>query len=342
MAVLDYHQFIEFACEESSGGVYASWPSRSDVSRAAGGFIPTALRPNDSQRVTQSEMRNMIQCLSMFESYRHQSFGQWTHVGHCPYCGTQITPRTLKGDAIYLKEINVRACETCGWWDTEESLHVDQWNEFENDRTVPRYSAKSVHRRAILKQFSIADIELPLSSLRDHLIRHREDIRHISPSQLEDLVGHVFRELLDCEVKHLGGPGDGGIDLLLVTGDATHAVQVKRRINSETAEPVSSIREFLGAMILNGSRNGIFISTAARFSTQARDAALLASERGAIEFMELKQARDIHAMFAQAARNRPTWEEFRTPLSELRNCSELGRDVFFQIFTGDTDWKCGE
>ncbi len=95
----------------------------------------------------------------------------------------------------------------------------------------------------------------------------------ISPRKLEELVGSVLSDYLKCEVIYVGGPGDGGYDLLLLMSDNPAIVQVKQRFTPNFAEPVCSIREFIGAMVLGQFRVGFFVSTANHFSRPAHDAA---------------------------------------------------------------------
>jgi len=43
-------------------------------------------------------------------------------------------------------------------------------------------------------------------------------------------------------------------------------IQVKNRINNSKTEPVSSMRDFFGAMIINRSKKGIYVSSAEKYS----------------------------------------------------------------------------
>jgi hypothetical protein len=156
---------------------------------------------------------------------------------------------------------------------------------------------------------------------------------------MEQLVAAAFRETMPCEVRHLGGPGDNGVDVLMITAEKAYAIQVKRRADPQKTEPVSSIREFLGAMILEGHRNGIFVSTAAQFSRAAELAAKRAPLTGTVDFLELKNARDIHGMFTIGARNQPVWEKFLTERDSVSECSSPGFDDFFSEIVGDRNWR---
>ena len=113
-----------------------------------------------------------------------------------------------------LSGVDVRICDNCGWWDTEEQLKVIQ------EEGSSHYEAPTVHRRAVLRQFDVAGSDVPIASLRDYLTRHPSQLSHVSPRALEKLVADVFRETMDCEAIHVGGPNDGGIDVVLIVGDS--------------------------------------------------------------------------------------------------------------------------
>ncbi len=66
-----------------------------------------------------------------------------------------------------------------------------------------------------------------------------------------------------------GGPGDGGVDVILVQSSTPTLVQVKRRSKPEAIENVSTVRELLGTLLVQGKQSGIIVSTASRFSSQA-------------------------------------------------------------------------
>lgn len=132
---------------------------------------------------------------------------------------------------------------------------------------------KNRFHEAIVHSFDISLINRPVLKLRRELQKREVDLRSISPKELEIVVGSVLRDYLNCTVRHVGGPGDEGIDLLLVQGKCTQAVQVKRRLSSEKAEGVSVVRNLLGSLVLNNLDRGIVVSTAPRFSMAAELAA---------------------------------------------------------------------
>jgi restriction system protein len=338
VSVPDFTDFIEFACEEADA-TNRSYPSIADVARAAPKLIPRCDQPRDTRNISQGEQSVMWGWLTVYERYRRQSFGVWHHLSKCPYCKVTLDIQTIERPGGLMRSFDVRTCSQCGWWDTEQYLEEDQWPVEGQDKIC--CSVKSSHKRAILKQFSITAIDVPVASLRNHLATHFDRVTDISPRKMEELVSDIFADHLDCEVKHVGGPGDGGIDLLLIRGDVESAIQVKRRANITKSEPVSSIREFLGAMLLGGHRRGIFVSTAAKFSPPAIDAATKATTSGIVEFIELRNAEDIHRMCVSTSKNRPVWEECLTEPVGLSRATEPGRDEFLSYLVGDPGWRVG-
>lgn len=170
-------------------------------------------------------------------------------------------------------------CPHCGWW-WEHDLHGTYMGEGE-------IFSSSTHRFSILRKFDPQGLDVPITSLR-HVLKDKPTIlADLHPTKLEQLVGSVFKDHLDCDVTHLGRSGDGGIDLLLVTSDQQWVVQVKRRHNLNAAEGVKPIRELIGSMVVEQQRNGIFVTTAGRFTRGAQSTAKRAALVGAVEKIQL-------------------------------------------------------
>ena len=92
------------------------------------------------------------------------------------------------------------------------------------------------------KQFELSAIDVPLHDLRLHLRTHPSNMAHIHPTRFEQLMADCPRSAYPgSHVNHLGGPGDRGIDLYLITtpGD-TYLVQTKRRSDLSSTEGVQS------------------------------------------------------------------------------------------------------
>ena len=173
------------------------------------------------------------------------------------------------------------------------------------------YRSREIRRRAFLREFSVGGCELPLEILRDQIGKRTGVLQDIHPKKLEELVGSVFSDFMNCEVINLGGPNDAGIDLVLINSDQRYVVQVKRRTSLMKAEAVVGIREFLGAMLLRGEMKGIFVSTAPRFSPQATAAASLARERKLVDYIKLVDASRLMDVCELTAKQPiEPWREF--------------------------------
>ena len=105
-----------------------------------------------------------------------------------------------------------------------------------------------------------------------HIRRHPDLLHFFNPRRFEKFVADVFRaNYTNAEVLHVGKPGDGGIDVLLIEARGEQwLIQVKRRGSQKSSEGVSTIRDILGAMVVKGVRKGIVVSTVERFSPNAR------------------------------------------------------------------------
>ena len=126
---------------------------------------------------------------------------------------------------------------------------------------------------------------MPLQTLLDQLKPNKNLLYGIHPTKMEEIVQHVFGSYYDCDVIHCGRSHDGGVDLVLVDAEQPTLVQVKRREKPSYVEPVAGIREFLGALVLNKSRKGIFVSTADHFSKDCQKTVqTILSERIATHF----------------------------------------------------------
>jgi hypothetical protein len=215
----------------------------------------------------------------------------------CPFCHSNT--RQVRDQKDEDRHVEVRACSGCGWWESEDcTLQI----------TGKHYDAYVFCRRGLLREFDISAVDTPLSALRRHLAKTSSDIRQVSPTILERLVRDILAEHLNCEVRHVGGPGDGGIDLLAVDADQPWAIQVKRRGASVETERVSAVREFVGALVVASIRRGIFVTTAPRFSAASESTATAASRSLSIDEVDLVDGNAL-ASIMNLHPCRDSWEE---------------------------------
>lgn len=139
------------------------------------------------------------------------------------------------------------------------------WNR--DDLSFERYA--TTYNEGIVYRFDVDDVDTPLFHLRKELLRKTISLTDLSPREMELVVGSVLRDLFDVRVEHIGGPGDSGIDLLLVSGDRKQIVQVKRRKDAAKSESVAVVRDVIGSMILNDVSMGVVVTSCTRFSRAA-------------------------------------------------------------------------
>lgn len=169
-----------------------------------------------------------------------------------------------------LRWLNLEICPSCGWW------HYRQDNELSDPKRAEEVVRGTWWEltHALQTEIVLGASTLPIDMLQRHLLRRWEDRKLISAQQAEDLVASLLRE-------HHGGvvvrttananAADGGIDLYIAVGEdggVRRAVQVKRRI-AKDVEAVEDVRNFVGAMILEDTERGIFVTTASRFTKPA-------------------------------------------------------------------------
>jgi len=78
-----------------------------------------------------------------------------------------------------------------------------------------------------------------------------------------------LKDFFDCEARHVGGPGDRGIDIVLIISDKPLIVQVKRRSSPNSIESVKVVRELLETLLSENFCHGVVVNTAKRFSKEA-------------------------------------------------------------------------
>ena len=163
-------------------------------------------------------------------------------------------------DAWSKTEDVVRKCLSCGWW---------QYSYTGNDGCEDRIDKEQVRiYKGVVKVFNSDDNKLPISVLNEECKRNPSILYQIGTKKFEEFLQDTFQNLYNCEVIHCGKTGDGGIDLIMINSDEPILVQAKRRTESRSkfAEPIKDIREFLGVMLINNSKNGIYVTTSKKYS----------------------------------------------------------------------------
>ena len=193
---------------------------------------------------------------------------------YCDYCSTKL----LRIEGQVHEVSNYRDycfwyCRKCRFWQAR----------FRPDPSCYDMSPPDFHAYiSKLREFNGGLPEGCNEELASH-IRQCPDLLHsFNPTRFEKFVADVFRaNYTNAEVLHIGKPRDGGIDVLLIeTGSEQWLIQVKRRGSQKSSEGVSTIRELLGTIFVEGGRIGIVVSTVERFSPDAQEIVAKAKKRG--------------------------------------------------------------
>ncbi len=187
----------------------------------------------------------------------------------CAYCSTQLIKvenNTLEKEMH--RDYCLWYCGYCRFW---QARLYSSFNACMPPPDNWAYISK-------LREF---DTNLPegcSEELALYIRRHPNFLHSCDPKGFEKFVADVFRaNYTNAEVSHVGKPGDGGIDVLLIEAkDEQWLIQVKRRGSQKPSEGVSTIRDILGAMVVKGVRKGIVVSTVERFSLKAQQDAVKA------------------------------------------------------------------
>lgn len=198
----------------------------------------------------------------------------------CPNCNQGFHRYTKPDGAILLydtpdltgepsrKESNLilLVCMSCGWWQvTRKSI---------DEKMGLIHDAYAYH--SLLEKVEEGGSRMEMINLRKELSKNWESRKNLDAGVAAELVRDILKEHLSCDVlhtkAHVNTP-DGGIDLIIAhkNGKITSGVQVKRRQNGK-AESVEYIREFVGALKIEGLESGIFVTTADRFTSDALEA----------------------------------------------------------------------
>lgn len=186
----------------------------------------------------------------------------WLTMGDpCPYCSIQsLSSHIHDSDHLENRAFNrqhLMLCITCGWWIIESFSVVD-------------YQSKNNHTAvfAKLQQFDSSHSDIPAEALRSYIAKNEGKFECMSARMFEQLAAAIISETYDCEVRLTAHSRDRGIDMYSVISDNPWAFQFKRRLNGKP-EGVEKVREFLGSLVENNVPNGLFLTTAPRYTAGA-------------------------------------------------------------------------
>lgn len=237
----------------------------------------------------------------------------------CPFCSTfliKVDYNDLadEDDFWEKEELNKGAlehCPNCVYW---------RWH-FAKATLVGRSGAHNLHEyTSSLSKIGVFDESLPpgcLTEISQHIRRDANWWHSVSPTKLEELVADIFKaNYTGAEVVHVGKPDDGGVDVLFI--DCEHEkwlIQVKRRESPRATETVETIRNLLGAMILEGTTSGIVVSTADHFSYRACQTTDRAAKLGYI--IKLYDRGLLNKLLDHSLPDRPWFDLVKAQLPEM-------------------------
>lgn len=238
----------------------------------------------------------------------------------CVFCGEELAIAFADGIIEYDPEekdtgqdvhhrVVAKICQ-CGWWTVE---HI----ETPNAHSLCAEPSWCFSYRGILRRFSVNDDSVPMVALRRAIANHPDAIDAISPGKMEALVGSIMSDFwAGSKCTLCGRSGDGGIDLLLVVGDHPIAIQVKHRQYPGRGESVHCIRDFIGALMLAGIPNGIFVTTANHFTLAAEKAAATILDRQYVQRFDLVSRKGFLEML-EATRAHYSMEPWRRCIPDV-------------------------
>lgn len=229
--------------------------------------------------------------------------------GVCPFCKKKIT------NEVYYKMNNkiswcsaveyehVIQCPECGWWEHSYT--------FQSDDIGDGLRATSLElTQAVLKRYDLDSKSIPIEILNNYITQHPDKIYGINDKKMEELVASVFKEFTDCEIHLVGKSHDGGKDLILLDGEKQTFIQVKRRTQAQKVEPVSSIRDLIGASVIGDADACVFVTTADHFSQPAQTAAQKVVEKKILNSFDLVDYHRFVDMLKLQRKDYPTkWEQ---------------------------------
>lgn len=235
---------------------------------------------------------------------------------NCPFCGTTLkevfvgTKSVTIGTELFF-EGQVFECPKCSWWTykTHFSDSDDSIDSIHADYTDTRYYA-------IAKKFDVTDKFLPIDVLKFELQKRKDILYDINPYKLEELCQDILKGIFDCEVLHVGQTGDGGKDLIVLNSNNPILVQIKRRQNPNSVELVKGIREFIGTLFIEDKRSGIYISTAERFSTGAKNTVTNLLKQRKLDYFKFIDYDKLCSMIDTTLPQVPRWKELVIDLYE--------------------------
>ncbi len=242
---------------------------------------------------------------SLLRSMRYQP----DRLRFCPFCHTQMRGCNIPHVDHEVYQVGDSDVIGFGLYSCPRCAHWKFWSANYVCMDPPRY----VVAKSVAAQFSSDLPDGCATELARGLRQHAARWHSVSHKGLERFVADIFRaNYWPCEVLHVGGVADGGIDVMLInTGSAPILIQVKRRASSKFHEPVRTIRELIGTVVREDSKVGVVVSTATGFTRPSWREVEAFRKRGFV--VELVDRSMLDLMLGPLLPRRPWSHLFRRP-----------------------------
>ena len=207
------------------------------------------------------------------EFYDHNNL----RIEFCPFCQIPMKRKwhSLKDkneDNYERQKFILKFCIKCAYW------------KFSGLESSPRcmVAPTNIIATSLAAKFDEVSPDGCSSELAQYITRNPNYLNKINPHRLESLVADIFQaNYKNCEVRHVGRPGDLGVDVLFIDSEKTKwLIQVKRREKSHKPEGFSTLQSILGTMLLTDEKHGIIVSTSDSFSRPLEKQRGVALEKG--------------------------------------------------------------
>lgn len=164
-------------------------------------------------------------------------------------------------------EVTFHFCPVCGWWCATRELQYDT--------PAKVYFAYQWAAGALTSALPSL-VDSPIDELRSYLCVRYGDRFSIDPYQFEKVVASILKSH-NLDVHITSRSNDGGLDVIGMDnfGDA-FGVQVKRY---RGAIQIEQLRSFVGALVLHGIPQGVYVTTST-FTSGARSVCQKAASQG--------------------------------------------------------------
>lgn len=248
--------------------------------------------------------------LSVTEAIRYglSSELSWLMAGDpCPYCSeislsSHICDEVQSNEGFFSRQ-HLKLCVSCGWW-LIESYSLPSEDSSHGERT------NHVGIFAKLLEFSDGLTNAPLEAIRAHIVKNKRTFEGLSSRAFEKIAASVISDYFDCDVVLTGHSKDRGVDMYSVISDKPWAFQFKRRLTGKP-EGIEKVREFLGALVENRTPNGLFLTTAPKFTQGALSLSNSLQTMDAGYKIELVDGESFKSMFDLTfKKGNQTWAKF--------------------------------